>query len=90
MRPNSPGARAGRGDCMDSYGGGVAHGLFLSPGRAAIVLPKGTEWAGRPPVLPVAAISAYDGQGGRKVRAPQDTAMGNAHRPRGQGKCNRK
>ena len=28
--------------------------------------------------------------GGRKVRAPQDTVMGNAHRPKGQGKCNRK
>ena len=28
--------------------------------------------------------------GGRKVRAPQDTVVGNAHRPRGQGKCNRK
>src|SRR6516225_9753987 len=26
----------------------------------------------------------------RKVRAPQDTVMGNAHRPQGQGKCNRK
>ncbi len=30
------------------------------------------------------------GLGGRKVRAPQDAVMGNAHRPRGQGKCNRK
>jgi hypothetical protein len=28
--------------------------------------------------------------GGRKVRAPQDRAVGNAHRPQGQGKCNRK
>ena len=26
----------------------------------------------------------------RKVRAPQDTMVGNAHRPRGSGKCNRK
>ena len=32
----------------------------------------------------------FQGPGGRKVRAPQDTVMGNAHRPRGQGKCNRK
>jgi hypothetical protein len=29
-------------------------------------------------------------RGGRKVRAPKDTVMGNAHRPQGQGKCNRK
>ena len=28
--------------------------------------------------------------GGRKVRAPRDTVVGNAHRPQGQGKCNRK
>ena len=28
--------------------------------------------------------------GGRKVRAPQGRVVGNAHRPRGQGKCNRK
>ncbi len=27
---------------------------------------------------------------GRKVRAPQDRVVGNTHRPRGQGKCNRK
>jgi hypothetical protein len=26
----------------------------------------------------------------RKVRAPQDTVVGNAHRPQGPGKCNRK
>gem|GEM_PF-5977640 len=26
----------------------------------------------------------------RKVRAPQDMVVGNAHRPRGSGKCNRK
>lgn len=26
----------------------------------------------------------------RKVRASQDTVVGNAHRPQGQGKCNRK
>jgi len=26
----------------------------------------------------------------RKVRAPQDKVVGNAHRPKGQGKCNRK
>ena len=30
------------------------------------------------------------GSGGRKVRAPQDMVMGNAHRPQGPGKCNRK
>ncbi len=29
-------------------------------------------------------------RGGRKVRAPQDRVVGNADRPRGQGKCNRK
>ena len=28
--------------------------------------------------------------GERKVRAPQDTVVGNAHRPQGPGKCNRK
>ena len=38
----------------------------------------------------VVAISTASGLGGRKVRAPQDTVVGNAHRPRGQGKCNRK
>ncbi len=27
---------------------------------------------------------------GRKVRAPQDRTVDNVHRPRGQGKCNRK
>ena len=26
---------------------------------------------------------------GRKVRAPRGTMVGNAHRPRGQGKCHR-
>jgi hypothetical protein len=26
----------------------------------------------------------------RKVRAPKDTVVGNAHRPQGPGKCNRK
>ena len=35
-------------------------------------------------------IGPAGGIGGRKVRAPQDVAMGNTHRPRGQGKCNRK
>ncbi len=30
------------------------------------------------------------GVGGRKVRAPQDMVVGNAHRPQGPGKCNRK
>jgi hypothetical protein len=30
------------------------------------------------------------GTGGRKVRAPQGTVMGNPHRPQGQGKCSRK
>jgi len=29
------------------------------------------------------------GSGERKVRASQDTVMGNTHRPQGQGKCNR-
>ena len=44
----------------------------------------------------VAGRSAFEAalstlaDGGRKVRAPQDMVMGNAHRPRGQGKCNRK
>ena len=28
--------------------------------------------------------------GERKVRAPQDRVVGNADRPQGQGKCNRK
>ena len=28
--------------------------------------------------------------GGRKVRAPQDTVVGNAHRLQSPGKCNRK
>jgi len=42
------------------------------------------EWARRP---------LWDGLWpvpGRKVRAPQDTVVGNAHRPRGPGKCHRK
>lgn len=37
----------------------------------------GRSWVGKP---------AW----GRKVRASQDTVMGNAHRPQGPGKCNRK
>ena len=35
-------------------------------------------------------IGLVCGVGGRKVRAPQDMVMGNAHRPQGPGKCNRK
>ncbi len=35
-------------------------------------------------------IGPMGGSDGRKVRAPQDVAMGNTHRPQGQGKCNRK
>ncbi len=31
-----------------------------------------------------------DGGSWRKVRAPQDRVVGNAHRPRGQGQCHRK
>ena len=30
------------------------------------------------------------GKGQRKVRAPQDRVVGNAHRPQGQGQCHRK
>ena len=33
---------------------------------------------------------SLDGNVWRKVRAPQDTMVGNTHRPRGPGKCNRK
>jgi len=29
-------------------------------------------------------------RGGRKVRAPEDRVVGNAHRPQGPGQCNRK
>lgn len=36
----------------------------------------------------VAACRARHGP--RKVRAPQGTVVGNAHRPQGPGKCNRK
>ena len=38
----------------------------------------------------IAVRPALRGAKGRKVRAPQDRVVGNAHRPQGPGKCNRK
>ena len=37
----------------------------------------------------LALTTAGSARCGRKVRAPQGRVVGNAHRPRGQGKCHR-
>jgi hypothetical protein len=47
--------------------------------------PKRAKWPLRRP-----AVFRDRGSSERKVRAPQDTVVGNAHRPQGPGKCNRK
>ena len=53
----------------------------LENGETGLLLYYWMEWARRSPA---------DSIGRRKVRAPQGTVVGNAHRPRGQGKCHRK
>src|SRR5258708_950179 len=64
----------------ETHGRGDAR--FSTPPLACDKVEKGSEWAGWSPAEVIF--------GGRKVRAPKDRAVGNAHRPQGQGKCNRK
>jgi hypothetical protein len=47
------------------------------------MLVDGSEWTGRPLAFRAAGrhIGFHAAKGGRKVRAPQDVVMGNAHRP---------
>ena len=52
---------------------------------------KESEWAGRSPAVfgnVQHFLCQFEG-GGRKVRAPEGVMVGNAHRPKGQGKCHR-
>jgi hypothetical protein len=63
-------------------------GAFLSRAPYPVgfeirIVEEDSEWTGRPLIGSIRAS-------GRKVRAPQDKVVGNAHRPQGPGKCNRK
>lgn len=85
----------GRGDGHRGRVHATRHpsGCPLPPIGGATILDVwryGADWtaAGRGPIR--RHIGERAGLGRRKVRAPQDRVVGNAHRPRGQGKCNRK
>jgi len=59
-----------------------------------VVVKEEVDWSGPDGRRPSSRMGRHIGSqatgGGRKVRAPEDAVMGNAHRPQGQGKCNRK